>query len=206
MEKPKMSELPTKAIFERTYEKVRDWANSRGIQVREASLAANKAGKFDGKSVSMNSAFSAEERLYYLAHSLGSIVRWSLSREHVQHMFDELRDAKKNKEKDPARLERALADYQAFETESSRFAVQLLKDLEAADVLPAYTNFMRADLAALTIYHRRGEAPVWRDFFAGWNAEVASGRISILQFRAKRIPAFTPIPIETQEILQKQAR
>lgn len=200
-----MTELPITAMFAHIYELVRNWAEKRGVRVKEDSLAANKAGEFDGQSITLNSTFTSEERLYYLAHSLGSIVRWSLSQKHVQYMFAELREAKKNKEKDPARLEKALGAYQAFETESSRFAARLLKEVGAAEVLPAYTNFMRADLAALTIFHRNGEAPVWRDFFAGWNADVGGGRIRVLPFGPKPIPDFAPASIETQEILQKQA-
>jgi hypothetical protein len=64
---------------------------------------------------------------------------------------------------------------------------------------------MRADLEALTEYHRTGKAPVWRDFFALWNADVASGRRVVTPYTPKPLPAFTPVAIERQEILQKQA-
>jgi hypothetical protein len=118
-------------------------------------------------------------------------------------MFDELRDAKKARA-DPARLERAIAAYRDFETESSEFAVWLLGELGHAGAVPSYTNFMRADLEALTAFHRTGVAPAWRDFFACWNEDVAAGRRDVEPFRPKPLPPFTAVPIERQEILQTQ--
>jgi hypothetical protein len=64
---------------------------------------------------------------------------------------------------------------------------------------------MRADLEALTAFHRTGQAPVWREFFARRTEEVAAGRREVPTFRPKPIPPFTPLEIECQEILQKQA-
>ena len=61
-------------------------------------------------------------------------------------MFDRLRRAKK--ENRCAELELAIAGYRAFEIESSEFAVWLLAHLGQKDCIPAYTNFMRADLDA----------------------------------------------------------
>jgi hypothetical protein len=190
--------------FSQTYEAVRDWATARGITVQESDWSANKAGEFDGISVTMNARYTAEERTIYLAHALGSMVRWSLSLPQVQEMFNELRAAKKEKDSDPKRLEQAIAKYQAFEIESSEFAVWLLARLGHSHVIPHFTNFMRADLEALTQFHRSGRAPIWRDFFAEWNEQVNQGRRSIQPFAAKSIPAFHPKSIEKQEILQQQ--
>lgn len=187
----------------RLYQDVRDWADAHGVRVVQLRLKPEQAGAFDGVSVTLNSSYGVEELTYYLAHSLGSIVRRSLSRDAVQCLFDELRAAKADRA-DAARLERAIGAYRAFEVESSEFAVALLADLGHADAVPSYTNFMRADLEALTEFHRTGRAPVWREFFVRWNEEVASGRRVVEPFRPKPIPAFTPVAIENQEILQKQ--
>src|SRR5947208_2059353 len=105
-----------------------NWAGEHDIRVREEVLKPHQAGTFDGVSVTLNHDYPAEERVYYLVHSLGSIVRWSLSKDAVQAMFDELRSAKENRD-DRARLEVAIQAYRAFETESSEFAVGLLTDL-----------------------------------------------------------------------------
>jgi hypothetical protein len=189
--------------FERVYQAVRTWAEANGIEVLEERLAPEKAGVFDGTSVTMNSVCTAEERTYYFAHALGSIVRWSLSGPDVQAMFDELRSAKKTRAENPGRLEAAIERYRAFEIESSEFAVWLLTQLGHADAVPSYTNFMRADLEALTEFHRRGRAPVWRDFFARWNEQVACGERHILPYHPRAIPPFRPVRIEKQEILQE---
>jgi hypothetical protein len=179
------------------------WADARGIHVQQDALKSEQAGVFDGVSVMLNSRYGTEERAYYLAHALGSIVRWSVSQDAVQGMFEELRTAKEDRA-DAARLERAINAYRVFETESSEFAIELLTKLGHGDAVPAYTNFMRADLEALTEFHRTGRAPVWHDFFARWNHEVASGTRTVLPFQRKPIPAFTPTVIEKQEIVQKQ--
>lgn len=190
--------------FERAFQDVKEWAEVHGIRVREDCLSPGKAGEFNGVSATMNRTYGTEERLYYLVHALGSMVRWSWSRAEIQEMFDELRAAKKEKDQEPQRLERAIERYRAFEIESSEFAVWLLGELGHAGVVASYTNFMRADLEALTEFHRRGRAPVWRDFFARWNQEVAAGRRQVAAFAPKPIPAFTPVRTECQEILQEQ--
>ena len=192
------------AAFQHLYENIGAWAGAHGIRAGERRMAPGKAGEFDGLSVTMNGDYDAEPRSYFLIHALGSIVRWSLSKATVQQMFDELRGAKKNKAADPNRLERAIVSYRAFETESSEFAVWLLTELGHARAVPSYTNFMRADLEALTEFHRHDRVPVWRDFFARWNEEVEAGRRQVLPFSPKPVPPFTPTPIENQEILQEQ--
>ena len=185
------------------YQDVRQWALDHGIRVTERSLDAGKAGEFTGIAVTMNVSYSTVEQAYYLVHSLGSIVRWSLSHDDVQAMFDELRAAKKEKQR--VRLESAIERYRAFEIESSEFAVWLLAHVGHKDSVPSYSNFMRADLEALTVFHRTGHAPVWKDFFAQWNQEVAVGYRQVNPFSPKEIPPFEPHSIENQEILQKQA-
>lgn len=192
--------------FEKVYQDILYWAQLCCIRVRDARLPAGTAGKFNGISATMNSAYSVEERTYYLVHALGSMVRWSVAPVSIQKMFDRLRDAKKKKDVDPARLEQAIDRYRAFETQSSEIAVWLLAYVEWSEVIPSYTNFMSADLEALTQFHRTGKAPVWRVFFARWNKEVASGARQVEPFRPKRISHFKPVKIETQEILQEQGK
>jgi hypothetical protein len=185
------------------FDDVQAWAEAHGIDVRLQPLKPEQAGVFDGMSATLNSEFGVEEQTYYLAHALGSIVRWSLSRDAVQAMFDELRAAKAVGA-DAARLNRAIDAYRAFEVESSEFAVWLLTNLGHGYAVPPYTNFIRADLEALTEFHRTAQAPVWHDFFSRWNKEVVSGHRHVEPFRPQPIPVFTPVVIEKQEIVQKQ--
>jgi hypothetical protein len=188
--------------FEQVFEDVRSWASAQGIRISRKPLPPGKAGEFDGLSVTMNSGHEYEESTYYLAHALGSIVFWGLDGPAVQALFDELRAAKKGPDRN--RLERAIERYRAFEMEPSELAVWLLAELGHSGVVPSYTNFMRADLEALTELHRSGRAPVWRHFFARWNEEVAAGRRQVLPFCPKPIPSFEPVPIQKQEVLQEQ--
>jgi hypothetical protein len=86
------------------YQDICQWALDHGIKVTEEPLDAGKAGEFTGDAVNMNSSYGTAEKAYYLVHALGSIVRWSLSHDDVQAMFDELRAAKKRKPAYPARI------------------------------------------------------------------------------------------------------
>jgi len=47
---------------------------------------------------------------------------------------------------------------------------------------------MRADLEAMTEFHRTGRAPVWHDFFSRWTADVAAGRRYLEPFQVQPIP------------------
>jgi hypothetical protein len=190
--------------FDRAFFDVQSATERCGVRVSQRPLKRDLVGIFDGVSVTLNSDYGPEELTFYLAHTLGSIARWSLSRDTVQAMFDELRDAKADRS-DTARLERAIAAYRAFETESSEFAVWLLNELGQGALMSAYTNFMRADLEAMTEYHRNGTAPVWDDFLARWNEAVAAGLRKVPAFQPKKLPQFRPVRMENQEILQKHA-
>jgi hypothetical protein len=183
---------------------IRRWAAERGIQVSHRELPAGTAGEFTGVAATMNSSYPAEERVYYLVHALGSIVLWSLDRAAVQQMFDGLRSAKKHKDRDPAELERRVREFRKFETESSELALSILAELNFTEVVPLYTNFMQADLESITQFHRTGKAPVWREFFARWNEEIAAGRRTVEPFTPRPVPDFRAVPIERQEILRAQ--
>jgi hypothetical protein len=190
--------------FEEVVAAVVRWCEAHGIRIEQRPLPREKAGEFTGKSIVMNSGFLAEDRLYYLTHAIGSIVRRSLSPKETQELFDELRDAKQQKQTDPQRLERAIDRYRAFETESSEYAVWLLNHCGYPGVIGSYTNFMWADLEAMTQLHRTGRAPVWPTFFRQWNDEVTGGRRQVPPFQPKSIPSFDPIETEKQDILQRQ--
>jgi hypothetical protein len=189
--------------FECVYPDVEHWCQAHGIELQQRSLSPEKAGEFNGLRVVMNLDYDLEQRLYYLMHAVGSIILWSRTVSAVQQVFDELRDAKETKETDSHRLQQAIERFRAFESESSELAVWLFGDLGHAGVIRSYTNFMRADLEAITEFHRTGRAPIWRVFFEAWNADVAAGRRRVDSFSPKPIPPFRPVEIENQEILQR---
>lgn len=179
-------------------------AETYGIKVSEARLGKDKAGKFDGPSITINSDNNPQERAFFLAHSIGSVARWSLAPENSAAVYTELRQAKKHKEQDSDRFERALTGFRAFEEETSEHAVWLLNDLGFAEAVEPYTEFARADLDAMLEFHRTGTAPVWSEFFPAWKADVAKGRIVVKPYRPRPIPSFRPVKIETQEIVQEK--
>lgn len=189
--------------FERAYLIICEWTHSKLVVVSHRELAAGKAGEFDGLSITMNHTYHVEERLHYLIHALGSIVGWSLRKEAVQSVFDALQRAKQEP-LDSSQLETAISHYGDFEATSSRYAVWLLGEVGHSDIVPAYTNFMRADLEALTEFHRHGQTPIWRDFFSRWNRDVAAGLRTVQPFAPLAIPTFAPTRIQLQEILQQQ--
>lgn len=190
--------------FGQVHADLRDWAAARGMAVYESQLSLDKAGEFDGTSAMVNAAFAAENHVYYLARALGSIILWSLGKDAVQAMFDELHVAKEHKAVQAERLQRAINRYRDFEMESSELAVGILEELDHPEAIDSYSNFMRADLEAMTQAHHDAKAPVWHSFFARWNEEVARGQRVIEPFPAKDIARFKPIKIKRQEILQKQ--
>ena len=73
--------------FSQTLTKLMGWASSQGILVTQHPLRRNQAGIFDGQSFTLNDHYPADELVCYLAHGLGSVVRWSLSKAAVQAMF-----------------------------------------------------------------------------------------------------------------------
>ena len=91
-------------MFDKTFDVLRDWCEAHDIRVRMQRFQVGKAGEFDGLSIVMNPAFESEELVYYLAHGIGSIVRRSLTPDAIQRLFNELRDAKQQKETEPLRV------------------------------------------------------------------------------------------------------
>jgi len=74
----------------------------------------------------MNPDVEPQDRLFFLTHAVGSIVIWSGNERDVQEMFSKVRDAKKNRESPPDRLEQAIEHYRAFEIHLSELALWLL--------------------------------------------------------------------------------
>lgn len=192
--------------YEALYQAVRQWCEAHGISVREQSLSRERAGEFDGISATLNGGYSVEERALYLAHTAGSIVRWCSDKQNVEEMFRDLHHATAGKGRDPAELEPAVLRYHAFEADTSRLAVQLLTELGFSEAIAAYTNFMRADLEAMTQFHRTGRAPVWNTFFSTWNERIAAGQICAAPFPPRPLPHFRPERIPLQRIQQQQER
>lgn len=190
--------------FVRLYKSIRQWAQLRSIQTEDCILPAGKAGEFNGVSVFMNRDYEVEERAYYLLHALGSIVAWSLDKIAVQELFTELDASKRDRMLAAQRLEEALKRYREFEDDSSQFGAGILNDIRFPEFIASYSNFMRADLEALTEFHRHGRAPVWRQFFSHWNDEIAAGRREPILYSGKLIPKFYRTQIATREILQQQ--
>ena len=189
--------------FEQLYGDLQKRARAYGIEVQEVGLPAESPGRFDGMTVMMNRAYDAEERCYYLVHALGSIVRWSLDPAGCTALFRALAEAKAHRAAAPAHLERALAAYRDYETAASEYAAWLLADLGYASLVPAYTNFSRADLEAMDQMHRTGKAVPWRAFFAAWNQAVTRGERTVAPYVAERIPVFQPLRMREQEVIQK---
>lgn len=178
-------------------------ANRFGINVRQAELDDEVPGEFDGPTITLNEDYDAAERAFYLAHSIGSIATWSIDPDRSQQVFRELRQAKRGASSDPARLERALTAYESFENVTWEFAVWLLEETGHAGFVSAFTNFGRADMEAMEIFHRTRKAPVWREFFTEWNEQVRQGRRSVRPFISRSIPPFQAIAIPKQEIVQE---
>jgi hypothetical protein len=189
--------------IETLYTALADCAARYGIEVQRAKLDDEMPGEFDGPTITLNRDYDAAERAFYLAHSIGTIAEWSLRPEQSQQVFRELRQANRQRNADQARLERALAAYLAFETTTWEYAVWLLQSTGQDAFAPAFTNFGRADMESMRIFHTTGKAPVWREFFTRWNDVVRRGERSVAPFVARPIPAFRAIPIPKQEIVQE---
>ena len=177
------------------------FVTDHGIDVRLRNMDVEKPGEFDGPSITINPLHDQVACSYYLAHSFGSIYQWSTDFERARKVFDELRDAKKDPRNN---FESALDEWRQFEATSSDHAVWILGEIGHSDAVEPYTVFFRADIEAMTIFHRTGKEPRWPDFFADWKARVARGEIRIDPFTPKPIAPFRPVRIEKQEVVQER--
>ena len=163
-----------------------------------------KPGEFDGLTITINPKHDATAASYYLAHAFGSIVQWSTATDMARRVYDGLRTAKKRRSEDPTRFEQALTRYRIFEQTSSEHAVWMLDRIGHSDVVADYTTFFRADIEAMTIFHRTGKEPPWPEFYADWKQRVEAGEIRIDPFTPKPFSSFQPRRIEYQEVFQER--
>jgi hypothetical protein len=187
--------------------------SAHGVEVRLKQMDLEKPGVFDGPSITINPVHDRDAASYYLAHSFGSIYQWSTDFEHAQQVFDELRDAKRGRvqfsesadENCPRPLfEEALSAWRRFEQTSSEHAVWVLDHAGHADAIAPYTVFFRADIEAMTVFHRTGKEPRWPDFFADWKEKVSRGEIRVEPFQPRPVAPFSPVRIKKQEVLQER--
>ena len=173
------------------FEYLERFVRSHGVEVRTREMDIETPGEFDGPTITINPVHNREAASYYLAHSFGSIYQWSTNFEHARNVFDELR-------------EEALERWRRFEEISSEHAVWVLAHVGHAEAIEPYTMFFRADIEAMTIFHRTGKEPRWPDFFAEWREKVARGEIRIDPFRPKPVARFKPVKIQKQEVVQER--
>jgi hypothetical protein len=177
------------------------FVRSHSIEIREKDMDVEKPGEFDGPTITVNPKHDREALGFYLAHSFGSIYQWSTDFEHAQKVFNALRDAKRRV---GSAFETALEAWRQFEATSSDHAVWVLGEIGHPDAIDAYTVFFRADIEAMTVFHRTGKEPQWPEFFADWKQKVARGEIRIAPFTPKPVTRFRPLKIEKQEVVQER--
>lgn len=174
---------------------------AHGVDVCLKVMELEKPGVFDGPSITINPKHDREAASYYLVHSFGSIYQWSTDFERAQNVFDALRDAKRHGGRD---FEAALEAWRRFEETSSEHAVWVLSETGHHDAIDPYSVFFRADIEAMTIFHRTGKEPPWPDFFADWKEKVTRAEIRIAPFTPKPVARFRPVKIEKQEVVQER--
>ncbi len=189
-------------IDEKTFSRFKEYVLSRGIEVHWRQMAPDTPAVFDGLSIVLNDRHDLTELACYLVHSFGSIAGWSLETTRVTQVFEELRAAKEVKEAEPERFEHALATFRQFEEASSGFAVGVLEITGDTALIADVSEFFRADVEAITLFHRTGALPVWSEFLAGWRRDIAEGRRPRRPFEPLTAPPFTPARIERQEVKQ----
>jgi len=182
-------------VYEQLFDDVKRSITGHGVEVRTRIMDVEKPGEFDGPTITINPKHDLESACYYLVHSFGSIYQWSTDFDQAKAVFDELRKEKTGK---------AIEAWRIFEQTSSKHAAWVLEDLGHASVVPAYTVFFRADIEAMTIFHRTGKEPRWPDFFAEWQQQVERGAVRVEPFRPKPVSRFRPVRIEKQEVLQER--
>ena len=189
--------------YEHVFEDLKRFITGYGIDVLGRVMEIDKPGEFDGPTITINPKHDAVAACFYLAHSFGSICQWSTDFGHAKEVFEKLRQAKATGVTGP-RFETALEAWRLFEQTSSDHAVWTLEESGHGHAIEAYTTFFRADIEAMTIFHRTGKEPRWPEFFAEWRADVERGKIRVDPFRPKPVPRFRPVKIEKQEVVQER--
>jgi len=189
--------------YEQVFGDLKRFITAHDVQILTRRMDVEKPGEFDGPTITINPVHDLEARCYYLAHSFGSICQWSLHIEQARKVFENLRQAKTAGRMGPT-FDRAVAAWRQFEQTSSGHAVWTLDEIGHDDVIPPYSVFFRADIEAMTVFHKTGKEPPWPEFFADWKRRVASGEVEVEPFRPKPVPRFRPVRIETQDVLQER--
>jgi hypothetical protein len=191
---------PSAALFD----DLRSFIESFGLSVRLQDLDIETPGEFDGPTITINPGHDRTAAAYYLAHAFGSIVQWSTDFENAKKVFDDLRDVKKRGQKSPDAFEEAVLRWRKFEQTSSEYAVWTIEESSHTLAIEPYTIFFRADIEAMTVFHRTDKAPEWPEFFGEWKRQVERGQILPEPFPPRRVPPFTPVKIEKQEVVQER--
>jgi hypothetical protein len=186
------------------FDDLQAFIESFGVRVVLKEMDIETPGTFDGLTVTINPKHNHEAACFYLAHSFGSIVQWSTDFARARKTYDDLRSAESHRDRDPGAFEIALARYRTFEETSSEHAVWMLERIDHANAVGPYSIFFRADLEAMTIFHRTGKAPRWPDFFAEWKRKIASGELHVEPFSPRPFGPFRPVRIEQQQVLQER--
>jgi len=186
------------------FDDLRRYVQSFDVRVRLKEMDIETPGEFDGPTITINPKHDRTAAAYYLAHSFGSIVQWSTDFVKSKKVLDELRAAKDARSRSPERFEAAVAHWRTFEQTSSEHAVWVLAAIGHPEAIEPYTIFFRADIEAMTIFHRAGKAPEWPQFFADWKEKVKRGEIRPAPFTPRSFPRFTPVKIEKQEVVQER--
>jgi hypothetical protein len=183
---------------------LRHWAGDHGIVVRDAVLGPETPGSFDGPSITINPVYDPESQAFILAHSVGSVVVWTLNHAASLRTYDDLR-ATKQKRDDEERFEKALVAWTAHEEAASEYAVGLLTQVGHVWAVDSYTTFARADLAMMVALHRGERPPIWEKFFPEWRRRVERGELQVRPYFVRLIPTeFRPTRISPLEVYREE--
>lgn len=184
---------------------LRGWCDDHGIAVRDVVLGPETPGSFDGPHVTINPVYDPESQAFILAHSIGSVVVWTLDQARSRSAYDELRTAKRERDAGGQRFERALAAWADHEEAASEYAVGLLREVGHAWAVERYTAFARADLAMMLAYHRGENPPIWNEFFPDWKRRVEQGKLQVPPYTPRPIPPdFRPVRIAPLEVYREE--
>jgi hypothetical protein len=185
--------------------RLREWADGHGISVRDLVLGPETSGSFDGPNITINPVYDPESQAFVLAHSIGSVAVWTLDQAGSRAAYDDLRAAKRARNRDPKWLERALVAWAAHEEAASEFAIGLLGEIRHEWAVRAYTEFARADLEMMLAFHRSERPPIWETFFPDWRRRLARGEVQVRPYARRPIPPdFRPVRIPPQEVYREE--